>query len=95
VNKRPTFPEFLTQLPQITGDERVFFTDENWNCCYVDVQAEWDDCDEEEYFSATVQYSEYTYHYASATGSTIAEAITQCLYELDLINKEIYLQYQG
>jgi hypothetical protein len=95
VNKRPTFPEFLTQLPQITGEERVFFTDDNCSYCFVDVQDEWDDVDEKEYFCCTVQYAEYTYRYATSVGYTIPEAIAQCLYDLDLINEETYSQYQG
>lgn len=89
-----TISQLLLQLQEIQYDSRTYFLDENYNEWYVQVEESCFDDDEESFPSATVQRVENCYLYADSTGYSIPEVIAQCLYELDLIDEETYIQYR-
>ncbi|MGI2907657.1 hypothetical protein [Tolypothrix sp. VBCCA 56010] len=89
-----TIPELLNIIPSIEYDQRIFFTDPNYQEWYLELE---ESCDEEtdEYFpNATIQHWENCYRFSNSVAATATEAIVQCLYDLDLISEETYSQYQ-
>ena len=89
-------------LNLITCEQRILFKHEDFNTWEISATEEWDiypddvracvsEGDgseiEEQYFSAIVSLKEYGYNYAKSTGGTIASAVAQCLWELDLIDE--------
>lgn len=80
-----TIPELLNNLTRIQYDQRIFFSDANWQQWYVEVEENWDEDSDEYFFSAKVQHWDNCYIYAQNVGETISEAIMNCLAELQLI----------
>lgn len=87
--------ELLTNIPSIEYDQRIFFTDPNYQQWYLELEENYDEETGEYYPSATVQNWENCYRFSNSASATATEAIVQCLYDLDLISEEVFSQYQG
>lgn len=87
-----TIPELLNNLTRIQYDQRIFIIDSNYQQWYIEVEESYDEETEECFPNARVQNWDKCYLFSDSTGETVAQAVSQCLYDVGLIDDATYSQ---